>query len=299
MPIEYTATIIGDDQKQVDAIYNAIVSDPQSGLATNARIKLFKVKSADDAKSINVKVGIEREQTRWVVLDAKRDVKAQAGEMKKLGLRPINPCHVILINYDEKNPTNTQEIDVALKDIGNTVNVPVYDVTSITKTKEDEGYEDLRKKVKGDEKSFDGSYVYLLVRNFKKIYQALRDGQTSWTYKSNYLDDINRVMVDDSAIRSIEAHVKKTHPESRTAKAWELAKRYIHSQDISTDVALFKEIYAYAFSHSGWFFKRSQSTGTTFFATSSLQGNLADLKFEDNPNPNSRTAKIRRALESN
>ncbi len=104
---------------------------------------------------------------------------------------------------------------------------------------------------------------------FKKIYQALRDGQSS-LYKTNFLAD--KAHLSSAALMSqIEAY-GRAHPDSRTQKAWALTNQYFDQgseNNLQTNTALISEIYEWGFAKSG-VFKMSRVTGTTFFLSKSL-----------------------------
>jgi hypothetical protein len=104
------------------------------------------------------------------------------------------------------------------------------------------------------------------VAAFKKIYTALREGQSGF-FKTNFVANHSKLS-DEVLYQQILAHIA-AKPDSRTAKAWELADRY-YRRCSNQNTALFTEIYKYSFEKSGYFFKRSQITGVTFYSSANL-----------------------------
>lgn len=132
---------------------------------------------------------------------------------------------------------------------------------------------------------------------FKKIYTALRDGQSGWV-KTNFLNNL-RLLSPDAQLAEIQKHAAEKQ-DSRTAKAWELAKTH-YADCNNRNLELFASIYDWSFSKSG-LFKQSRVTGITLFKHSEA------IKFSLGPmseqqlnhftlnNADSRTAKILRVL---
>ncbi|MCW8452374.1 hypothetical protein [Legionella quinlivanii] len=85
------------------------------------------------------------------------------------------------------------------------------------------------------------------VAAFKKIYQALYMGQSSWFKSSNFVDQHPTLTRAD-----IRQHIAE-RPFSRSKFAAELTLKY---KDRMDDINLVREIHQYAYQHSG-FFKRS------------------------------------------
>jgi len=136
---------------------------------------------------------------------------------------------------------------------------------------------------------------------FMKIYKAMRDGESSWFRKTNYLDSINPNDAKDNPDKVLNTIIQyaAANPKSRTATALQLAQ--VHLADPSPNNGeLFQAIYRWSFDHSGWI-KKSNLTGESIFTTSSL-----DKKFRESTrmgisppkeNDNTRSAKIYRALK--
>jgi len=139
------------------------------------------------------------------------------------------------------------------------------------------------------------------VMAFKKIYTALREGQSIWGWlKSNYLSTIypEEEHRPESLCRRIHGYASQ-HPNSRTAKAWELMQKYFPNST-ADNPELLKEIYEWSFSQSGWFKKSKATNGGTFFSAASLTRDFksGDVKLTGQKVPdNSRLGKIRNALK--
>jgi hypothetical protein len=117
-----------------------------------------------------------------------------------------------------------------------------------------------------------------VLRAFRKIYEALYEGQTSFfkTPKKQLSYD------------QIASYVKE-NPDSRTATAWKLAQ--LHHADTSTsNQDLFKSIHQYTFDRSSCFsfFKQTKNFSAGYDA------NMLDII--DQASDDSRTGKIRNAL---
>ncbi len=128
------------------------------------------------------------------------------------------------------------------------------------------------------------------VKAFKRIYKALRVGQTGTFYKTNFLFRTGRLS-DTQLVQKIEDHAK-LKPNSRTAKAWKLVQT--HRENLKTDnLELFTAIYKSAFNQSSSFFRLSN-------APKVLANETAQLTLEDvNRAPKgSRRARISRALKA-
>lgn len=135
-----------------------------------------------------------------------------------------------------------------------------------------------------------------LVSAFKKIYMGLRNGQCNW-FKTNFLSETN-TLNDQELLLRIQTHAK-SNPTSRTAKAWELTQQH-HDNCTPDNLALFLDMYKYAFSETG-FFKKSAITGTTFFKSSSFNNQVNHFTQHEfdyaKAHPGSRGDKILQALE--
>lgn len=135
------------------------------------------------------------------------------------------------------------------------------------------------------------------VAAFKKIYTALREGQSGF-FKTNFVANHSQLS-DEEMYQQILAHIAEK-PDSRTAKAWALADRHYRNCSHQNHV-LFTEIYKYSFEKSGYFFKRSQITGVTFYSSANLN-QAAQAQFtseqvvEAASKTGSRSAKIYRSL---
>lgn len=149
---------------------------------------------------------------------------------------------------------------------------------------------------------------YLLrtqVITFKKIYHALRDGQTGWScFKTNYLNGKEHLS-DFEFMQQTITYARK-YPNSRTAVALDLASDKANQKNCSaTNVQLFKNIYQYSVENSGGpfgFFKRSRILGPTFYRNASLKQKLketfltSELIQTHAQNGNNRTSAICNAL---
>lgn len=113
--------------------------------------------------------------------------------------------------------------------------------------------------------------------DFKKIYNALYDGQTSF-FKGK-----RRVY---SSVDEIE-HYIKSNPKSRTAKAWALTIHYYSTPMITNYEQLIGDIHRYAYSKSSIFglFKRTTNPSHIFEPIKFGQAQKSYVK-------NSRTDKI-------
>jgi hypothetical protein len=140
---------------------------------------------------------------------------------------------------------------------------------------------------------------------FKKIYTALREGQSGFDcFKTNFIAGKEHLK-PEGFIKEIKKHANES-PNSRTAKALELAKYYF-KKDIpdsctSKNGPLFKDIYLAAFAASRpWcfgLFKRSKITGKTIYKISTLETALEGKQMGSptNLSSGSRTGKINTAL---
>ncbi|MBA3536757.1 MAG: hypothetical protein H0T84_09135 [Tatlockia sp.] len=107
-------------------------------------------------------------------------------------------------------------------------------------------------------------YIGNKVDNFKTIYKALYKGQSSLFKSWNSLVD-----KDELTEAEIDNYVK-TNPNSRSAKAWQLAIRHESRLDKNK---LFKQIHTYAYAHSSSFFglfKQSRFSKTYFHLHSQI-----------------------------
>ncbi len=141
---------------------------------------------------------------------------------------------------------------------------------------------------------------------FKKIYTALREGQSGFNcFKTNFIAGKEN-MEHLAFIKEIKRHAKDA-PNSRTAKALELAKRHLRenapNRSMPQNGNLFKEIYLAAFAASRrWscgLFKRSRvEKGRTIYKISTLETALEGkvLAVPTDMSPGSRTEKINTAL---
>lgn len=132
-----------------------------------------------------------------------------------------------------------------------------------------------------------------LLAEFNKIYNALYDGQSGF-FKSrrHHYDNIENVF----------AYAQK-EPDSRTAKALELTAKYFgQGQPAYQNPQLFREVYAYAFSHGSWF-SISNASGYQFwnFFAAPLQQRIHSIEPPDeatlDSEKNTRSLKIGRALQ--
>jgi len=143
------------------------------------------------------------------------------------------------------------------------------------------------------------------VEKFKKIYTALRDGQSAWFYKTNFLSGKENKPHTELA-HEIEQYAAR-YPNSRTKKAWDLAGEHEHKGELHTNTNLVKDIYLWSFEKSGLFFKRSCCTGDTYMRYSTLSDHIRErgssLNYQLFSNPRkdeekqtTRLGKIRKAL---
>lgn len=137
------------------------------------------------------------------------------------------------------------------------------------------------------------------VRMFKKIYMALRDGQTrkisSLFFKSNFLLDKESLRHKD--LKKLIQDYCLSHPGSRTAEAWRLASLY--KRTTSNNNELITQIYKWSYNHSG-LLKRS-SLNEEYFEPGSGLFNVHNLSVQDvvlgKNKKGSRLANICAALE--
>ena len=133
----------------------------------------------------------------------------------------------------------------------------------------------------------------LLANAFKKIYKALRDGQSGF-FKTNFLAGKENLPADQFLFK-VADYVKK-NPNSRSAKALKLVQKY--SPICPTNNAkLITEIYKESFQASG-IFKKSAITGTTFFRSNVFNKKVEQLTYKQflEAKANTRTGLIMRAL---
>jgi hypothetical protein len=118
------------------------------------------------------------------------------------------------------------------------------------------------------------------IDNFKTIYKALYEGQSSFFKRWNSL--VEKVDLTDL---DIEQYIKEK-PDSRTAKAWQLADNYTIEEDYRK---LFKEVHQYSFANSSNFFGLFKQTH-----------NFSErYGFKDQPEQGSRTKTIADIFEAN
>ncbi|MBA2710224.1 MAG: hypothetical protein H0U57_06505 [Tatlockia sp.] len=122
--------------------------------------------------------------------------------------------------------------------------------------------------------------IYVL-RAFRKIYEALYEGQTSFFKTPKKRLSYNEIV-----------KYSKEHPTSRTAKAWELAQLH-HHNPTSENQKLFKSIHQYCFENSSSFFSLFRQSRNF---SRGYEGDLIDTI--DNAHDDSRTGKIRNALNN-
>jgi len=146
-------------------------------------------------------------------------------------------------------------------------------------------------------------YAKEQIQAFEKIYNALRDGQSSWI-KTNYL---SKITDEERKNPSVLFHKIKDYAiknrNSRTGVAFYLMQKYFdkNTKTLKDIPNLEAHIYQWSFLNSGWF-KMSKATGQTFFSSTSLinsfdEGAAAITPEDQKPAPkNSRLDKIRKAL---
>ncbi|KTC68042.1 Ankyrin repeats (3 copies) [Legionella birminghamensis] len=118
----------------------------------------------------------------------------------------------------------------------------------------------------------------VFVEAFKKIYQALYAGQSSFFKSRNFIEQ------QEITKEVIQKHID-AKPESRSAKAVSLARRYMGNME---SMELVREIHKYAYDNSG-FFKCSPNS-------KNLYSEDAQRAYEE-ADENSRTGQIRTALK--
>lgn len=85
---------------------------------------------------------------------------------------------------------------------------------------------------------------------FKRIYQALYDGQSGLKSK-NYLEEVKENNIDITS-EYLEQYAID-HPGSRRAEAWKLANEHYNDKiPFIENAALFEKIYTYSFKNSHW-----------------------------------------------
>lgn len=135
--------------------------------------------------------------------------------------------------------------------------------------------------------------IKIQVSYFKKIYTALRDGQSGF-FKTNFLDGKDQLN-DETFMEEVFKHIVK-YPHSRTSFAWNLVMKMKRISELE----LFKRVYEESFAQSG-FFKSSSWLEVGFFNFAGM-GKITDkmtrqqIQTKIANNPNSRTAKIAAAL---
>lgn len=128
---------------------------------------------------------------------------------------------------------------------------------------------------------------------FIRIYQALRDGQSSFLrIKSNFLAG-KEVFNGGELILQILEHIRM-HPESRTAEAWRLTRAHYKNCNINNR-AMMNEIYQWSFDNSG-IFKQSKAAGITLFKSSSVNAMQLSVEQIHGGADDSRRGRIRRAI---
>lgn len=130
------------------------------------------------------------------------------------------------------------------------------------------------------------------VKEFIRIYKALRKGQTGFSFmKTNFLADYKDELKDtQKMLKNIALHIDNSK-NSRTALAWDLAKKGLKEDD------LFKTIHENALARSGCLARTH--VAYKFSKTKKNSPNLSYYEFLGvfaNTHKNSRTAKILRAL---
>lgn len=143
---------------------------------------------------------------------------------------------------------------------------------------------------------------------FKRIYHAIRQGQTS-LINSDFMAD--KKNISDEALEKLIAKQIKKFPKGRVAKAWNLAKdktnqAYCNHSPQYYPEELFKEMYQIAFEHSGRC-KKSNLLGVSIFNAKKLKQQLDKMNHDElyekvnkhkQANKNSRTAKLLTAYYS-
>jgi hypothetical protein len=132
---------------------------------------------------------------------------------------------------------------------------------------------------------------------FRKIYKALRDGQTNlFGFKTNNLPYLEKIAAlcmmfgsknesngNDFGLWTAVCSYKDKHKKSRTRKAWKLAKKH-YAQCDDNNIALFRKIYVYSFDHSNSWIRGSNVTNKFFKSTADLQKKMetrSDNKIRD------------------
>ncbi len=115
---------------------------------------------------------------------------------------------------------------------------------------------------------------------FKTIYKALYVGQSSCFKNWNYL--VDKVDLSEIDIN----HYIQNHPNSRTAKAWELADDYVNQRNFRQ---LFKTVHQYSYANSSNFFG-------LFKRSSTFSNGYHDNSYH-NSKPGSRTEAISEVLD--
>ncbi len=133
------------------------------------------------------------------------------------------------------------------------------------------------------------------VKTFIKIYNALRDGQSS-IFKSNWVKDHNlNELASAAALELITQHAAN-NSQSRTSQAWNLCEKY-YAGEIDAN-GLKTAVYLAAFDLST--FKKSSHYGQTFYRSKSLHAyveNSSRSSLVQESAPGSRMEKISLALK--
>jgi len=107
---------------------------------------------------------------------------------------------------------------------------------------------------------------------FKKIYQALRTGQTSLFAKTNFVAKLNGLSTQDQFLMILQ-HIRE-NPASRSAKAWALVFEPNKTQ-------LFKEAYLYAFEKSTFYANSKLIPNMTLFSATNLKKTLQSYEIQE------------------
>jgi len=248
-----------------------------------------------------------------IVLDASKDakdLKTQAADIKKLNLPTPKQTHIIYLHDAESKETKEKTKERALELLPTIYNSPVdakahpLNVYRTTKPRTQE-YNANHMGFWINFKAKNNNYhqnLPAIVAAFKKIYNALYDGQSSWFKSTNFVKQHFEVEHNNSGNdaenqqNTIRAYIQQ-NPNSRTAYAWRLACDHFDNLNPNENRRLFNKIYQYAFANTGWFFKQSKSLGATLFATSTVKAKLNEnMPIPGSLDDNTRAGKIFNAL---
>lgn len=149
-----------------------------------------------------------------------------------------------------------------------------------------------------DEQKFKANQIAI----FKKVYAALREGQTK-LFKSNFLNSLPHDADVNTTYNLIMEHAKQQG--SRSAQALKLMNEHVakdsDAKQLGKNTKLFEAAYLWAYENSRFFSKSNTFSGSgfcqTLFKTSTVARYVANADLEKNPPlPTSRAGKMKSIL---